>query len=174
MLDEFLKEEGFPPGSMHLRTDGSLLARLVEVPGRAKRDAITRILQDFPHRQFVLIGDSGEIDLEIYARIAADFPGRILKIWIRDVTSRHHQTLTRCNTFSSLFSYNRQEQVPPPPPPPSVPTRSSSDTAITTNNNLKTRIQKAKEQCKGVDIALFQDARTLRSDSVVRDAIWKS
>jgi hypothetical protein len=72
---------------MHLRLDGSLMSRLIEVPGRAKRDSILSIMADFPLRQFVLVGDSGEIDLEIYTKIALEHPGRILKIFIHDVTT---------------------------------------------------------------------------------------
>jgi hypothetical protein len=87
MLDSFIQKSRFPAGSMHLRTDGSLLSRLVEVPGQAKREAILEILHDFPQRRFILVGDSGEIDLEIYTRIASEFPNQILKIFIRDVTT---------------------------------------------------------------------------------------
>ncbi|SAM04444.1 hypothetical protein [Absidia glauca] len=86
-LQDFLNNSQFPPGSMHLRLDGSLMSRLIEVPGRAKRDSILSIMADFPLRQFVLVGDSGEIDLEIYTKIALEHPGRILKIFIHDVTT---------------------------------------------------------------------------------------
>lgn len=34
-----------------------------------------------------MVGDSGEKDIESYASIAEEFPDRILKIFIRDVTS---------------------------------------------------------------------------------------
>ncbi|CAO3645137.1 unnamed protein product [Cunninghamella blakesleeana] len=88
-LQNFLNESQFPPGSMHLRLDGSLLARLIEIPGRAKRDAILSIMNDFPKRQFVLVGDSGEIDLEIYTKIALEHPDRILKIFIHDITTKY-------------------------------------------------------------------------------------
>ncbi|KAI8881597.1 hypothetical protein K501DRAFT_324396 [Backusella circina FSU 941] len=87
MLDKFIRHSQFPPGSMHLRDESSLLARLVEVPGQAKREAIIDIIKDFPSRQFILVGDSGEIDLEIYTKIATLFPHQILKIYIRDVTT---------------------------------------------------------------------------------------
>jgi phosphatidate phosphatase APP1 len=35
-----------------------------------------------------LIGDSGELDPEIYAQISAEFPQQIQAIWIRDVTQQ--------------------------------------------------------------------------------------
>ncbi|ORZ23242.1 hypothetical protein BCR42DRAFT_487246 [Absidia repens] len=100
-LYKFLNTERFPPGSMHLRLDGSLMARLIEIPGRAKRDAILSIMQDFPQRQFVLVGDSGEIDLEIYTKIALENPGRILKIFIHDVTTPYAERRKRNKKSSS-------------------------------------------------------------------------
>jgi hypothetical protein len=116
MLDQFLLESHFPPGSMHLRDDGKMLARLVETPGQAKRDAILKILADFPKRRFVLIGDSGEIDLEIYTRIAMDHPDQIFKIYIRDVTTpntikqQEKRNSSTSTTLSSIFHSKRRPQ----------------------------------------------------------------
>jgi phosphatidate phosphatase APP1 len=51
----------------------------------------------FPKRHFVLVGDSGEKDPEIYARILSEFPERVEAIFIRDVTgegqdaARYHE-----------------------------------------------------------------------------------
>ncbi|CAO3593023.1 unnamed protein product [Absidia cylindrospora] len=100
-LHDFLNTTQFPPGSMHLRLDGSILARLVEIPGRAKRDSILGIMHDFPLRQFVLVGDSGEIDLEIYTKIAVENPGRILKIFIHDVTTPYAMQKKRAKKSAS-------------------------------------------------------------------------
>ncbi|ORZ15344.1 hypothetical protein BCR42DRAFT_452193 [Absidia repens] len=100
-LHDFLNNTQFPPGSMHLRLDGSILARLIEIPGRAKRDSILGIMHDFPLRQFVLVGDSGEIDLEIYTKIAVENPGRILKIFIHDVTTPYAMQKKRTKKSAS-------------------------------------------------------------------------
>jgi phosphatidate phosphatase APP1 len=40
----------------------------------------------FPKRRFILVGDSGEKDPEIYGALARSQPGRIVGIFIRDVT----------------------------------------------------------------------------------------
>lgn len=119
MLDKFIHDSQFPPGSLHLRDDGKLISRLVETPGQAKRDAILDILRDFPQRHFILVGDSGEIDLEIYTRIATEFPNQILKIYIRDVTTptitelKKKQSLKQQQNnsptkLSSLFNYPKK------------------------------------------------------------------
>ena len=50
-----------------------------------KRKAIEDILQTYPTMKFVLSGDSGEQDPEIYADILHRFPDRVLAIYIRSV-----------------------------------------------------------------------------------------
>ncbi|KAI8993399.1 hypothetical protein BDB01DRAFT_847288 [Pilobolus umbonatus] len=86
-LCTFMHNHQFPKGSMHLQTNTSLLSKLSITPNHSKRNYIHQIINDFPHRKFILIGDSSELDLEIYSQIALDFPDQILKIFIRDVTS---------------------------------------------------------------------------------------
>ncbi|KAI8141290.1 hypothetical protein BJV82DRAFT_182106 [Fennellomyces sp. T-0311] len=178
MLDRFLKSSDFPPGSMHLRLDGNMLARLVEMPGRAKRDAILQIIKDFPQRQFILIGDSGEIDLEIYARIAAEYHDQILKIFIRDVSSKKVD-LARRNTLTSIFTPNKKQQLERPPNSTNSADTGSrraatlGDMSSISSVSLQSRVAKAKQYCK-VDIVLFQDAEVLRNDPEIRNALWKS
>jgi phosphatidate phosphatase APP1 len=49
---------------------------------------IRRLLQTFPHLPFVLIGDSGEQDPEIYRAVVKEYPKRIRVIYVRSV-DRH-------------------------------------------------------------------------------------
>ena len=54
--------------------------------GREQKHArIREILELHPQLRFVLIGDSGEKDPEIYADIVRTYPGRILAVYIREV-----------------------------------------------------------------------------------------
>jgi phosphatidate phosphatase APP1 len=46
---------------------------------------IEPLLKTYPMRKFILIGDSGEKDPEIYAELSRRYPGRIEQIWIRNV-----------------------------------------------------------------------------------------
>ncbi|KAG0051812.1 hypothetical protein BGZ83_003288 [Gryganskiella cystojenkinii] len=66
-LLEFFHSYKFPPGSAHLRLHDSVLKTYFMTPGENKRRAIQEILTDFPERKFILVGDSGEIDMEITA-----------------------------------------------------------------------------------------------------------
>jgi phosphatidate phosphatase APP1 len=79
-LMAFLRHRGFPLGPVLLR---DLLG------GRTGREQkhgrICEILDLHPQLPFVLIGDSGEKDPEIYADIVRAYPGRILAVYIREV-----------------------------------------------------------------------------------------
>jgi phosphatidate phosphatase APP1 len=46
---------------------------------------ITRIMLNLPRREFVLVGDSGERDPEVYREIRKTFGARVREIFIRDV-----------------------------------------------------------------------------------------
>ncbi len=87
-LSQFLSDEQFPLGSMHLKLvrlkDNSLYS-LFESPEEGKIPIITKLLTTYPQRKFILVGDSGEKDPEIYAEIARQFPERIVKIYIHDI-----------------------------------------------------------------------------------------
>ncbi|MFW5824216.1 MAG: App1 family protein [Marinobacter sp.] len=63
---------------------GSLLPRRAR---DHKLDAIRHVLELYRSLKFVLVGDSGQHDPEIYARILREHPQRILAIYIRDVSA---------------------------------------------------------------------------------------
>ena len=50
-----------------------------------KLKEIKQILLAYPTLNFVLVGDSGQEDPDIYREVVKQFPGRILAIYIRDV-----------------------------------------------------------------------------------------
>ncbi|GAA3965667.1 App1 family protein [Allohahella marinimesophila] len=62
---------------------GSLLPRRAR---DHKLDAIRHVLDLYDSMSFVLVGDSGQHDPETYTRILSENPGRILAIYIRDVS----------------------------------------------------------------------------------------
>ncbi|MTB53627.1 App1 family protein [Lewinella sp. W8] len=85
LLRDFLHLNHLPRGPILLR-DFGLPTENVVMEFRNHKDAMARrILKVYPELPFILVGDSGEHDTDIYLRIAQDFPGRILAIYIRDV-----------------------------------------------------------------------------------------
>lgn len=88
-LTEFFQQAGLPAGSFHLKLfrlkDETALA-MFDSPLESKLATISEILQTYPQRRFILVGDSGEKDPEVYAQIYRHFTRQIAHIYIRDVT----------------------------------------------------------------------------------------
>jgi phosphatidate phosphatase APP1 len=76
----FLRHRRFPMGPVLLRDLLGTAAGREQKHGR-----IQEVLDLHPQLAFVLIGDSGEEDPEIYADIVRANPGRVLAIYIREV-----------------------------------------------------------------------------------------
>lgn len=91
LLERYFKMVGLPPGSFHLKQYTGMLQGIFEPTAERKRGSLEQILRDFPERKFILVGDSGEADLEVYTEIVLANPGRILGIFIRDVTTPEHK-----------------------------------------------------------------------------------
>lgn len=51
-----------------------------------KLGAIEELLRRYPELRFILIGDSGQKDTEIYREVVERHPDRVLAVYIRDVT----------------------------------------------------------------------------------------
>jgi len=83
-LMEYLEHQKIPVGPLILRDFGIRLKKRLD----HKTSAIETILQTYPAMKFVLIGDSGERDPEIYSAIVRRFPERIRTIYIRSVDPR--------------------------------------------------------------------------------------
>ena len=88
-LAEFRRTNGFPAGTFHLKTlrvkDESFLD-LFQSPIEYKLGVIEQLIAKFPQRRFILVGDSGEADPEVYGEVTRRHPQQIERILIRDVT----------------------------------------------------------------------------------------
>ncbi|KAI0468392.1 hypothetical protein F4859DRAFT_213650 [Xylaria cf. heliscus] len=87
VLATYLKLASLPPGSLHLKRYTGMLQGIFEPVAERKKGTLEKIMNDFPERKFLLVGDSGEADLEVYTELAVANPGRIKGIFIRDVTT---------------------------------------------------------------------------------------
>lgn len=87
-LREFMAREGFPAGSFHLqdfRLKDRSFFNLFRSPEESKIARIEEIIRLYPRRSFILVGDSGEKDPEVYGTVARRYPGRISAVFIRRV-----------------------------------------------------------------------------------------
>jgi phosphatidate phosphatase APP1 len=87
VLVSFFQIAGLPPGSFHLKQYSGMLQGIFEPVAERKKGTLERIIKDFPERKFLLIGDSGEADLEVYTDVVLANPGKVIAIFIRDVTT---------------------------------------------------------------------------------------
>ena len=86
VIADFVDHQRIPRGPVLLR-DWDLGRALLHNTDH-KKQHIHEILDSYPTLPFILVGDSGQEDPEIYAEVVRAYPGRILAIYIRDV-SRH-------------------------------------------------------------------------------------
>lgn len=78
-LAEYLELQGLPEGPLFLRNFG------LRMPHDHKLTAISALLAAYPKLPFILVGDSGEADPEIYRDIVHKHPNRIRVIYIRSI-----------------------------------------------------------------------------------------
>jgi hypothetical protein len=85
-LRSWLIADGFPVTELHLkhiRLKDTTILDILKSPEKTKPPLIAGILRRFPRRRFILIGDSGEKDPEVYGAVARQFSGQIMRILIR-------------------------------------------------------------------------------------------
>ncbi len=84
-LVDFLKLQDIPIGPLLLRELSVRQVLKINEHGNHKLEQIERILDFYPGMQFVLIGDSGEQDPEIYTEVVRRHPQAVKMIYIRNV-----------------------------------------------------------------------------------------
>lgn len=86
-LEYFLKKNKFPKGPILLRSMNTIFNKKTDEKPQ-KQQEIIHILNAYPNLKFILIGDSGEYDADIYIEIAETHPERILAIYLRSVNHK--------------------------------------------------------------------------------------
>ena len=98
-------DKHYPQGTVSLRDfrlkDSSLITFL-QSSVEYKTKQIKQIIERYPKHQFILIGDSGEHDPEVYAEIYKQFPGNILFIQIRAVDGSDLSDKRLSETFRKI------------------------------------------------------------------------
>ncbi|GMF40422.1 unnamed protein product [[Candida] boidinii] len=93
IVSQFMEYSCLPCSSIHLRQySGNLIASFAQPSAERKRGSLVKVMKDFPNRKFILIGDSGEQDLEAYMSLVDEFKDNIIAIYIRALP----------NAFSSI------------------------------------------------------------------------
>ena len=99
-LRRFLEQHGFPAGPLLLTDWGPGTGGLFRVATRTHKLAALRRLADrYDRVRFVLLGDSGQEDVEIYTAFALECPGRVMAVYVRRAgtpTAAKRQRIERC------------------------------------------------------------------------------
>jgi phosphatidate phosphatase APP1 len=90
VIVDFLDAHQIPAGPLLLR-DWDLTSALSGHSNHKSRN-IRDILDAYPWMKFILVGDSGQEDPEIYSSIVAEYPNRILAVYIRDVSKNEKRS----------------------------------------------------------------------------------
>ena len=96
-LELFLRQNNFPKGPILLRSLSDFLRKKPQNEKPQKQKEILNLLKTYPNLPFILIGDSGEHDPDIYMEIAEEFPDRILAIYLRSV--KHKKKMLRVKSL---------------------------------------------------------------------------
>ncbi|PWY89856.1 actin patch protein 1, partial [Aspergillus heteromorphus CBS 117.55] len=164
LLERYFKLAGLPRGSFHLKQYSGMLQGIFEPTAERKRGSLEQILRDFPSRKFILVGDSGEADLEVYTDIVLANPGRILGIFIRDVTTSDRRKFFEKSVDHLEHDLSRSRSTPQlvddadtasnrPALPPRRPTRPDlSDTVSLDNADLIDLSDEAEQKVPLVDM----------------------
>ncbi|KAK5959497.1 phosphatidate phosphatase APP1 PWA37_003458 [Arxiozyma heterogenica] len=104
VLNDYISKY-LPMGPIFLKQySGNLLSGITTSSADRKLNTLKNIINDFPQKKFVLIGDSGEQDLEAYISIALNYPDQIVAIYIRccknsmsDVESNDEEVINELN-----------------------------------------------------------------------------
>lgn len=87
LLQDFCRVQGIPKGPFLLRDSRMDQFKLITSMHEGhKLMQVKRIMEMYPYKQFILIGDSGQKDPEIYTEITRRYPGRVKTIYIRNVS----------------------------------------------------------------------------------------
>lgn len=76
-------------GSIKLKSYAarSLLPALLSPPAARKRQGVIDVLDAFPESRFLLVGDTGEQDLELYTELARERPHQVVGVFVRNVST---------------------------------------------------------------------------------------
>lgn len=106
-LEDFCDVRNIPKGPFLLQELKTSLWKLMKSGGGThshKKDKVLHLMEVYPDQKFILIGDSGQRDAELYQSIAEQYPDRILSIYIRDVSKAKHSE--KVNALASTLNAN--------------------------------------------------------------------
>lgn len=91
LIDDFCNFNQFPKGVFLLREINPGILNVWKQGGKNhehKYEKIMHLFKTYPELKFVLVGDNGQRDPDIYTKVASQFPKRVKAIYIRTISKR--------------------------------------------------------------------------------------
>jgi phosphatidate phosphatase APP1 len=104
-LEEFMELNKIPRGTLFLRDFG--IHTLKASHHDHKTQYINQLMDAYPNLAFILIGDSGQHDPEVYSQIVSVRPHQVKAIYIRDVSSEE----SRDSEVLKLAEQTREQHI---------------------------------------------------------------
>ncbi|MCX7032180.1 MAG: DUF2183 domain-containing protein, partial [Spirochaetes bacterium] len=130
-LRRFTEEAGFPAFTWDIRSVDIGDMRVIRKEMKQdlkdtyefKLQKIRAFMTRFGKRHVVLVGDSGEKDPEVYAKILSEFPNRVDRVFIRNVNTedredRYKKLFQSKEAAAKLRVFLDPKELPPLTPPP--------------------------------------------------------
>lgn len=99
LMSEFLDLQNFPRGPLLMQKIGMTNNKLLRRGHGHKTQKIMRIFDITKNQRFILIGDNGQADRQIYHEIANLYPDRIAAVCIRDARPKSTPFSTNYDTL---------------------------------------------------------------------------
>ena len=111
-LERFMAEHGFPPGPLLLTDWGPTRDGWFRSGATHKREALERLHREHPSTRWVLIGDDGQRDPEIYAAFAREHPDVVAAVAIRRLSTTQQVLTTGSPTADAPSEQPHPTTVP--------------------------------------------------------------
>ena len=86
LLEDFMELNGIPFGPVYLRDLGTDEGKFIKTQGHGhKLERALWLIERMPQLRWILLGDSGQADAELYAEAARSHGDRIAAVYIRDI-----------------------------------------------------------------------------------------
>lgn len=85
-VNRFLDRHAYPTGPLLLTDWGPTNTGWFRSGQEHKLDALRRLMDEFPQLRWVLVGDDGQHDPQIYTQIAEEFGDRVVAIAVRELS----------------------------------------------------------------------------------------
>lgn len=112
LFAKFMEFNDVPKGPILLRDIELDPDNLLRFDHKAhKLNKIDPILTQFPDLPFILIGDVGQKDAEIYYQLVQNYPGQIMAVYLRNVTPDDHERLQELTALGEKLKSQDIEYV---------------------------------------------------------------